>query len=534
MGTCQVRPARLKRMNYDHKMLVKPLVHFRIRAQRILLALLIVAVAQGGAFVATTSAATNVAVLSTALNARVPYFIGSVVIGGVNTRRLQSVEFTVQPRPGATAEAVSASYSERDLVAKGRVDAVGGTVTIPVFALYENYANTVTLRVRDGRTTNLTTTITTDAWQGGFNVNDREVVTPRDPTIPLGYSYMLVKYLYGGVGPMILDIDGYARWAGLPGTNPQGAFLWGNDIYYDNADGFSNGHTLYKMGLDDTITTVADFGGEGVWGLHHNYDPGKRGLLLEVNLNDPTDGGGSHVESTIFEIDKAGTVIDRWNLSKILRDAMGPAEASTFVYDGADYFHNNAATYWKSQNTLVVSSRENFVIGIGYDDKKIKWILGDTSKEWYAYPSLRKFALNLLPGALPGGSIAPVGEHAVSITRSGELMLFDNGEPSYNGADPGGPNRDYSAPRRYTINPRKMTAVETWRYDHGRTLNSPICSSVYEAGRSLLVNYPHSTDGYVHLVGLGVKDEVGFEYRWPGACWTAWNVRPIDLSGLRY
>ena len=83
------------------------------------------------------------------------------------------------------------------------------------------------------------------------------------------------------------------------------------------------------------------------------------------------------------------------------------------------------------------------------------------------------------------------------------------------GADPGGPNRDYSAPRRYRIDPRRKTAVETWRYEHGRTLDSPICSSVYEVRSSLLVDYPHATDGWVHLVGLRNGSEMGFEYRWP-------------------
>jgi len=506
-----------------------PLFRRRLRAVTFALTLLIVGVAQSGALVTPTSA-DDVTVLSTALNERVPYFIGSVTIHGVNTRRLNSVAFTVQPKPGATAEAVSATYSAKDLVAKGRVDVGAGNVTIPVFGLYENYANTVTLHVRDGRTTNLTATITTDAWHGAFNVSDRTDITARNAAVRLDYSYMLIKS--GADGPMILDIDGNARWAGLPGTSPQGAFLWGNDVYYDDARGYASGHTLYKEGLDGTITTVADLGSLGVWGLHHNYDPGKRGLLLEVQIFDPTDGGANHVESTILEVDTSGAVIDRWNFSKILRDAMG-AEADTFVYDGWDYFHNNAATYWKEQNMIVVSSRENFVIGIGYDDKKIKFILGDTTKEWYTYASLRKYALNLLPGTLPGGSIAPVGEHALSITSNGEIMLFDNGEPSYNGAYPGGPDRNYSAPRRYSINLRKMTAVETWRYDHGRTLDSNICSSVYQVRKSLLVDYPNTSSG-VHIVGLGHNDQVGFEYHWDGSCGTAWNIRPIVLTDLRY
>jgi hypothetical protein len=502
----------------------------RSRATTFALTVLMVGAAQAGALVATTSASA-VTVLSTALHERVPSFIGSVTLGGINTSRLRDITFTVQPKPGATATAVSATYGANYLVASGRVDAGAGTVTIPVFGLYEHYTNTVALRVRDGRTTNLNATLTTDAWNGPFSAAGRESITPRNAAVRLDYSYMLLKS--GDVGPMILDIDGNVRWAGLTAYHSPGGYLWGNDIYFDDGQFYCCGSHIYKVGLDGTVSTVADYSDQGVWGFHHNYDPGKRGLLVEVNLNDATDGGASHVESTIFEINPSGAIIDRWNISKILRDAMGPSDASTFVYDGWDYFHNNAATYWKAQNTLVVSSRENFVIGIGYDDKKIKWILGDTSKEWYTYASLRRYALNLLPGSLPGGSIAPVGEHAVSITRTGELMLFDNGEPSFMGADPAGPNRGYSAPRRYSINLRKMTAVETWRYDHGQTLDSNICSSVYESGRSLIVDYANTSSG-LHFVGLGAGDQVGFEYRWDGGCGNGWNLRPIDLANVRY
>jgi hypothetical protein len=35
------------------------------------------------------------------------------------------------------------------------------------------------------------------------------------------------------------------------------------------------------------------------------------------------------------------------------------------------------------------SSRENFVIAIDYDSGNIKWILGDPTKHWYEFQSLR-------------------------------------------------------------------------------------------------------------------------------------------------
>ncbi len=87
-----------------------------------------------------------------------------------------------------------------------------------------------------------------------------------------------------------------------------------------------------------------------------------------------------------------------------------------------DWFHSNGVAYWKAYDLLVVSSRENFVAGIGYTDKKVKWLLGDPEKAWYRFPSLKALALKLGPLTSP-----PIGQHSVSITPAGELLLYDNG-----------------------------------------------------------------------------------------------------------
>ena len=103
--------------------------------------------------------------------------------------------------------------------------------------------------------------------------------------------------------------------------------------------------------------------------------------------------------SCIIEVDAKGALLNSWNFATIVSDAMiaGGDDSSLFVARTADWFHSNAAAYWKTNNELVVSSRENFVIAVDYDTKKIKWILGDSSKAWYGFASLRAFALHLGP-----------------------------------------------------------------------------------------------------------------------------------------
>jgi arylsulfate sulfotransferase len=79
-------------------------------------------------------------------------------------------------------------------------------------------------------------------------------------------------------------------------------------------------------------------------------------------------------------------------------------------------------TYNRADDSLIVSSREDFLICLDYATGAIKWILGDPEKAWYQFPSLRQYALNVAPGSLP-----PIGQHAVSITFDQDVLVFDNG-----------------------------------------------------------------------------------------------------------
>jgi arylsulfate sulfotransferase len=475
---------------------------------------------------ATVEAAAGLTVRSATVSSE---FVGQVVLRGVPSSLLQYITFTIVPKVGSTAKAISVTYSKAYLVAQRKLGSRVKEATIPIFGLYPGYNNTVRITVKQIYRKAITTTVRllTAPYTEYFSAATRVDVTPRNKSVPLDYSYMMVKHLANGLGPMILDIDGNVRWTGRPGMNPQGAYFWGGSIYLDNSEGHSSGSKLFRMDMTGAVTEVADYASEGVWGFHHNYDLGKVGLLIEPNI---TVGDAVHVESTIFEINKSGVILDRWNITQIVRDAMvaGGDDPSAFVRDGDDWLHINASTYWAAQNTLVVSGREDFVIGIGYNDKQIKWILGDPSKAWATYPSLMAYALTMAPG-----SIAPIGHHAVSITPDGNLMLFDNGFGSF-AHTPAGDNRTYSAPRKYSINLITKTATEVWNFTHGETIYSPICSSVYQKGSSYLIDYAHGNDGYLHLVGVGTQDRTAFEYAWPGACWDGWNTSIISLEGLRY
>src|ERR1041384_4360860 len=108
---------------------------------------------------------------------------------------------------------------------------------------------------------------------------------------------------------------------------------------------------------------MADYSGIGVTDFHHNIDPGRDGMLVDVDTSEQT-------ESVNMEVDASGNVLHMWKLADIISAAMnaGGDDPTEFVYSPpTDWFHNNACAYRSSDNSLVVSSRDNLVLAIDYD-----------------------------------------------------------------------------------------------------------------------------------------------------------------------
>ena len=206
----------------------------------------------------------------------------------------------------------------------------------------------------------------------------------------------------------------------------------------------------------------------------------------------------------------------------------GGDDPSQFVYPTpTDWFHGNSVTYNRADDSLIVSSRENFLICLDYETSAIKWILGDPTKKWYQFPSLRKFALTLPPGSLP-----PIGQHAISVTYDQNILVFDNGQSSVFHV-PRGEQRDYSSPRKYKLDLNAKTATEVWNFDLGQSLWCPYCGSVYEdAPLNYLIDFTFidgvQTQSRAQLIGLNAADQTIFRYQYPSlpGCRVAFNAIP--------
>ena len=456
-------------------------------------------------------------------------FISKLSLTASNTAVLQSIQFTITPKPGSVTRPLSGTYANYYLVDRGFENRQTGEITLPVYGLYDGYANTVTLTYRffDGSSKQANTRITTTSFNDPCGYKNPTFLQHRT-NASLSYDYIMVKGGCSNFSPAILDTDSALRWVGTTGLSSP------ITTFFDNAVYLAEGPKLYRNELDGSFTLLGDYSSIGVTNFHHNNDHGKVGMILEADTP-------AAFESVIIEVDASGNVLKQWNMVNIITAAMiaGGDDPTQFVHPLAppqrDWFHNNAVTYNRADDSVIISSRENFLICLDYETSAIKWILGDPTKQWYQFPSLRRFALALAPGSLP-----PIGQHAVSITYDQNILCMDNGLQSL-GHTPAGANRTYASPRKYKLDLNAKIATEVWNFEMNQTINSPVCSSVYEdAPLNYLIDYASvgglgNPNGSAELLGLNSAGETIFYYQYPSApCAVAYNSMPLHLENTKF
>ena len=454
-------------------------------------------------------------------------FISNLHLTASDTTVLKSIQFTIRPKPGSVARALSGTYANYYLIDRGFENLETGQIVLPVYGLYDGYSNLVTLTYRflDGSSRQANITIGTATFNDACGYKNPTFLQHRTTT-PLSYDYIMVKGACSDFSPAIVDTDGALRWVGTAGFSSNAAGFFDNAIY------LAHGPSLYRIDLDGAVTEVGDYSSLGITFFHHNIDRGKVGIILDANTT-------SFSESVNIEVDASGRVLKRWDLAAIISSAMraGGDDPGQFVYQTPnDWFHNNSVAYNRADNSIIISSRENFLICIDYDTSAIKWILGDPTKKWYQFQSLRRFAFTLAPGSLP-----PIGQHAVSVTFDQNILVFDNGQNS-TFQEPAGMERAYSAPRKYKLDLNARTATEIWNFDLGQSLWCPFCGSVYEdAPFNYLINFTF-VDGVkdpgslAQWIGLNEGGETAFHYQYhstPG-CTVSFNAIPLHLENTKF
>ena len=454
-------------------------------------------------------------------------FISNLHLAASDTSVLKSIQFDIVPKPGSVTRPLSATYANYYLIDRGFENQQTGDIVLPVYGLYDGYSNTVTLTYRffDGSSKQANFTINTASFNDPCGYKSPTFLQHRS-SAPLSYDYFIVKGGCSHFSPAIVDTDGALRWVGTAGFQINTAGFFDNGVYVPN------GSQLYRIELDGAFTQIGDYADAGVTFFHHNIDRGKVGVIVEANTT-------SYNQSVVLEVDAhSGAVLKTWNLADIISTAMraGGDDPSQFVYPTPnDWFHNNSVAYNRADDSLIVSSRENFLICVDYETSAIKWILGDPTKKWYQFQSLRRYALTLAPGSLP-----PIGQHAISVTFDQNIMVFDNGQNSTFEV-PSGTQRTYSSPRKYKLDLNARTATEVWNFDLGQSLWCPYCGSVYEDSPfNYLIDFTFidgvNDQSLSQWIGLDDAGDMAFRYQYHSApgCTVAFNAVPIHLENTKF
>ena len=530
----------------------------------------------------------------------------------INGATLASAYYSILPATGSFTRPIAASFSANYLINQGLLS--GGRLYLQVFGLYNNisgqsYNNTVqfAFSYTDGSVSYLNTQVITSGYtsvcpslipSGSQNPPSAIGIMHnyRTATSDLGYDYIFLKEYcqnssHVADGPAILDTDGNIRWIASDNGVATGAAILGSNhkaVYTSNGQTYlSNGNPGIDMIAVNTglVTPLINFGGllngsDNVAGSiiyvgEHNIDPGRNGTII-TGANKgipngsapatPTENGSLLIETDGLKL------LNHWDFAQIISSAMiaGGDDPAKFVFPtNNDWFHENATLYNPADNTLIVSSRENFIIAVDYDPpadgsvKKIHWIFGDTTKAWHGFSSLSKYALTYNTAS----AYPPVGQHGISFDPHGNLMMMNDGTPSLVQNPKGiGPFRSFAA--KYKIDLTQKTATSpglaTYVYGYGgygggSYFQSPYCGSAYDFQVGAADNYlmdfaveaaagaapvfsPTAGPVFAELQGLKNDSSLVFDLQIPSAgsaeipneCAQGWNAVPVDLSAIQY
>jgi arylsulfate sulfotransferase len=456
-------------------------------------------------------------------------FIATVDVTASNLDRIRSVRFRIDPKPNATSRPASASFFADYLYRRGLASQADGRITVPVFGLYAGWHNTgvIELEYDDGSIASTTFAFDAATYVDPTARYDRPLVrVPRAAGSKLGFDFFYMKSSLGP--PIIVDTDGEIRWvgAGVPSAI--------SSIFRDN--GFVVGVSmsqlmLRRLELDGSVTGLVPVQSTTYTTFHHNFDLGKSGTLVEV---DAEVAGAPVIESILAEVAADGTVIAEWNFEDILRRHMLRAgdDPTILIRPGVDWFHMNSATYDPRDDSIIASSRENFVIKVDYKTGEIIWIFGDPTKYWYTVPSLRAKSLSLTTGGL-----YPIGQHSLSLLPTGDLLMFNNGLNALHApaGQSAGETRAYSVVSAFAIDGPGFGATESWRFEYGQSISSLVCSSAYQTpdGSTLVIYATADNGAHARLVGLNPQRQVVFDLQYDSPpCAVGWNSQPVPLEAL--
>ncbi|WP_019849151.1 aryl-sulfate sulfotransferase [Desulfitobacterium sp. PCE1] len=361
---------------------------------------------------------------------------------------------------------------------------------LPIYGLYDDYVNTVEVKLGNGKTSEVKVQIEE------LNVNKAQYC--KTTSGYFGKDFMLISTttpLIESARTVGFDYAGDLRWCI---TNLQSWDIKklenGRLLYTSHRTVQKPYYTVGVMEMDFCGKIYKEYRLPG--GYHHDAVELENGNILAASDNDFNDS----VEDFVVEIDRAtGAIVKSWDLQKILPRGEGKAGD----WNHHDWFHNNSVWYDKPTNSITMSGRHmDAVINFDYDSGALNWIIGDPegwSEEWQKY-----FFKNITKGDFDW----QYEQHAARILPNGDVFIFDNGTyRSKNEATRVEPEQNFSRGVIYRINTDKMEIEQVWQYgkERGAEFYSPYICNVdyYGEGHYMVHSGGIATYRGKHTDGLG-------------------------------
>lgn len=333
---------------------------------------------------------------------------------------------------------------------------------IPVYGLYADYLNRVTLTAYDetGVASGSTVEIRTEKLPADIS---RVAVTAKDQEhMAEGLTFFDCPHLEGNY-PLAIDSNGEIRWY-LSDKKLNGSVMMtylknGNMIVSSGdviPDTYNNLSSVYEITPLGKLVRVYK-----VYGVHHDIREKQNGNLIMAASKEGSDSQNDY----LVEVDReTGEVVDDWDLREIIPmdeyDTQPP-----YTGNLANWLHNNGFWYSEQGDYFIISGRhQNMVAKISASDKKLVWVFSGTVVE--RNRSLQPYLLTPESDDFE----YPTSQHSPMILPDGRLMLFDNRNlmEKVEAGEELDQSLLYSRAVIYTIDEEQKTITEEWQYGKER------------------------------------------------------------------
>ncbi|MDH3411221.1 MAG: aryl-sulfate sulfotransferase [Gammaproteobacteria bacterium] len=413
----------------------------------------------------------------------------------------------------------------------------GTDFSLPLLGLKPNNTYTIAITLTDQQ--NLKTSLTpllqavTNPLPDDFPNMDVLVSDPGK--MEPGYT-MMARFIRGGADPnvtvgtpgagsgsnsytIIVDNTGDVVWYSTLGEYTNHQLINGNLLYRINSDVIEIdmlGNEIRRVTMDDPGT-----------GLTHELHPTADGKYLSITMqqatipNFPTSETDPNAptatanveDNPVVEFDQAGNLLNIWPLVDMIDTKrigynslnLRPASLSPLGYDWA---HVNAVVDDQSDDSIIISVRhQDAVVKFSRATGDVEWILGPHAN-WS--PEFQPYLLT------PVGQVFEwqYHQHAPTITPSGTILLFDNGNFRASPFDGNGKipaSQNYSRAVEFAVDSERMEVRQIWEYG-GNIAESLYAGHISDAnwlqktGNVLITFGGISYTGGVRNVDLGLGD----------------------------